>query len=282
VELASRLEEARTSAKLLEQVVMNTPPPEVIDNELIKEFADRCQSASRSIQGYMMSENPVPDNDTMGSLIDTNEQLQTALNQHQRAILNARKQLASNGDGGTISEIRTNGSTRHPDQPSSPSAVSAISDFSPPDKGKGKDRSYMPYNPDDYDYDAPSGPPPGANGGRAPRESSEFEAPLGPPPGAMAGSSRSRSRDEVTDDPFADPSHERSHHRGGRDEEAQSGDYLDGLAYEPFHPGFGGASNGAGAPQNGKGKARQPDYEVSDDEETYASSARGKEPAHRV
>jgi hypothetical protein len=96
VELASRLEEARTSAKLLEQVVMNTPPAEMLQNELIREFADRCQSASRSIQGYMTAENPTPDNETMESLIDTNEQLQTALNQHRRAVLNARKQLGLN------------------------------------------------------------------------------------------------------------------------------------------------------------------------------------------
>lgn len=93
VELASRLEEARTSAKLLEQVVMNTPAAEMLNNELIKEFADRCLSASRSIQGYMTCDAPAPDNDTMESLIDTNEQLQTALNQHQRAVLNAKKQF---------------------------------------------------------------------------------------------------------------------------------------------------------------------------------------------
>ncbi|PHH84356.1 hypothetical protein CDD83_2068 [Cordyceps sp. RAO-2017] len=54
VELASRLEEARTSAKLLEQVVMNTPPAEMLQNDLIREFANRCLSASRSIQGYMV------------------------------------------------------------------------------------------------------------------------------------------------------------------------------------------------------------------------------------
>lgn len=112
VELASRLEEARTSAKLLEQVVMNTAPAEMLENDLIKEFADRCQSASRSIQGYMTAENPSPDNDTMESLIDTNEQLQTALNQHHRAVVQARKQLGLGGatpDGMTPA---TNGSDR--------------------------------------------------------------------------------------------------------------------------------------------------------------------------
>lgn len=93
VELANRLEEARTSAKLLEQVAACTPPSEVLSNDLIKEFADRCLSASRSIQGYMAATDPVPDNDTMESMIDTNEQLQAALNTHQRAIVNGRKQL---------------------------------------------------------------------------------------------------------------------------------------------------------------------------------------------
>jgi transglutaminase-like putative cysteine protease len=64
-ELSSRIEEARGSAGLLSQVVQSTPPSEVIQNELVREFADRCQSASRSIQAYMIAENPAPDNDTM-------------------------------------------------------------------------------------------------------------------------------------------------------------------------------------------------------------------------
>ncbi|KAK3489115.1 uncharacterized protein B0T23DRAFT_193355 [Neurospora hispaniola] len=99
VELANRLEEARTSAKLLEQVVACTPPHEILSNDLIKEFADRCTSASRSIQEYMSATDPAPDNDTMESLIDTNEQLQQSLNHHQRAVLNAKKQLGLGSPG---------------------------------------------------------------------------------------------------------------------------------------------------------------------------------------
>lgn len=95
-ELSSRIEEARTSATLLSQTVQSTPPSEVIQNELVREFADRCQSASRSIQAYMISENPAPDNDTMETLIETNEQLTKALHQHQRAILQARKAAGIN------------------------------------------------------------------------------------------------------------------------------------------------------------------------------------------
>lgn len=93
-ELASRIEEARTSAKLLTQLVQSTPPTELLYNELIREFADRCQSAGRSIQAYMIAEDPAPDNDTMLTLIETNEQLSLATTKHQRAILQTRKALA--------------------------------------------------------------------------------------------------------------------------------------------------------------------------------------------
>jgi len=92
-ELSSRIEESKTSAKLLEQVVQSTPPSELLQSELVKEFADRCLSASRSIQKYMHAENPGPDNDTMLTLIETNDQLSMAMSQHQRAVLKARKTL---------------------------------------------------------------------------------------------------------------------------------------------------------------------------------------------
>lgn len=94
-ELAGRIEEARTSGKLLLQVVQSTPPNEFVGNELIKEFVDRCQSASRSIQGYIHSDNPPPDEDTLLTLIETNDQLSVALSRHQRAMLQARKAAGS-------------------------------------------------------------------------------------------------------------------------------------------------------------------------------------------
>ncbi|MCJ1285860.1 hypothetical protein MMC26_005202 [Xylographa opegraphella] len=90
-ELASRIEEAKTSSKLLLQVVQSTPPNEILGNELIKEFSERCQSASRSIQGYINSDNPAPDEDTLLTLIETNDQLSMAMSKHQRAVLQARK-----------------------------------------------------------------------------------------------------------------------------------------------------------------------------------------------
>ena len=94
-ELAQRIEEARTSAKLLLQVVQSTPPNEILGNELIKEFVDRCQSASRSIQGYIHSDNPPPDEDTLLTLIETNDQLASAISRHQRALLQARRVIGT-------------------------------------------------------------------------------------------------------------------------------------------------------------------------------------------
>lgn len=90
-ELAARIEEAKTSGKLLSQVVQSTPPSELLYNDLVKEFAERCQSASRSIQGYIHAENPTPDDDTLLTLIETNEQLSVAMSKHQRALLQARR-----------------------------------------------------------------------------------------------------------------------------------------------------------------------------------------------
>ena len=90
-ELAQRIEEAKTSAKLLSQVVQSTPPAEVLGNELIKEFVERCQSASRSVQSYIHSDSPPPDEDTLLTLIETNDQLATSLSRHQRAMLQARR-----------------------------------------------------------------------------------------------------------------------------------------------------------------------------------------------
>lgn len=90
-ELAARVQEARTSAKLLLQLVQSTPPSEVLNHDLIKEFATRCQSASRSMTAYINCEDPAPDEDTMLTLIETSDQLSVSMSKHHRAILNARK-----------------------------------------------------------------------------------------------------------------------------------------------------------------------------------------------
>ncbi|KKO97831.1 hypothetical protein THAR02_10071 [Trichoderma harzianum] len=263
VELTSRLEEARSSAKLLEQLVINTPAVELLENELIREFSNRCLSASRSIQGYMVSTDPAPDNDTMESLIDTNEQLQTALSQHQRAILSARKQLGLNE--------RSENPSPAPEQQSLhgsngvqgwqvPNASSSRSSPAPPTvpvgNGKGKDTDL---------YSPPSHPPP--NDGK------QVDPGRGraPPP-----------ESEPLVDPFSDPQ------PGG----ASSNGHL-AVMDEPFHPGFGlnshrdgssthGTTGSGVASENHSTHNLQPDYQVSDDEDLYTSPPKSsKEPMYR-
>lgn len=235
VELAGRLEEARTSAGLLQQVLTNTPPGEILGNDLIKEFAERCQSASRSIQGYMASENPAPDNETMESLIDTNEQLQTALNLHQRATLNARKHVASlatdNNDLVSLDDRQTNdsdaGISRRPSPPDTGLGISMSSGSGSKQpapapqretNGKGKGREYEPLS-----Y-----------------------------AGSSAGPSRSRTP-AGEEDPFRDPDEA----AGSSAAKGSSNRYLDQeprYAFEPFHPGFNSSPSYAGRQDSAIGK----------------------------
>ncbi|KAL7938378.1 hypothetical protein V8C35DRAFT_151598 [Trichoderma chlorosporum] len=268
VELTSRLEEARSSAKLLEQLVINTTAVELLDNELIREFANRCLSASRSIQGYMVSTDPAPDNDTMENLIDTNEQLQTALSQHQRAVLSARKQLGLNERSENPSPAPERQSLSGSGRPNGvqgwqvPNAAASSSRSSPAPpivsggNGKGKDTDL---------YSPPSHPPP--NGGLQ----------LDPGRGRAP-----RSEPEPLENPFSDPQ------PGGS---SSNGHLM--VMDEPFHPGFGLTSHRDGSSTHGttgSGVASesysthnsQPDYQVSDDEDLYTSPPRNsKEPMYR-
>ncbi|OAA75062.1 VHS/GAT domain-containing protein [Akanthomyces lecanii RCEF 1005] len=252
VELASRLEEARTSAKLLEQVVMNTPPAETLDNDLIKEFADRCLSASRSIQGYMIATNPGPDNETMEALIDTNEQLQTALNQHQRSVLSARKQLGL----GVRSEETTpaGGTPTAADEPVSPMLDSPAQ---PVRNGKGKQTDL---------YQAePSGSGPG----------------LGMASGSGSGSSSNKGkhiRDEEDPfaNPFADPQHD-DHTPNNGAARSRTPVVQDEMPHEPFHPGFTPAAvPPAGHPALRDGETASKDTSIEDLYDAAAAAGKGK------
>lgn len=240
VELANRLEEARTSAKLLSQLVANTPSTEVLDNDLVKEFADRCLSASRSIQGYMTAENPGPDNETMESLIDVNEELQQALNNEKRARLSARKELGVDARSENVSPApEVNGSSRPPmPEPTAsysaqggafPSGGAYAGESAPQlprkplNNGKGKGRQ----EPDPADYvPPPPGPPPGH-----PALGNNLSA---------AGPSRSANATPADEgqDPFRDPEPAGARRGGGGGGAPQLEEPR--LADEPFHPGFGG------------------------------------------
>lgn len=226
-ELANRLEEARTSAKLLQQLVANTPSTEVLNNDLVKEFADRCLSASRSIQGYMTAENPGPDNETMETLIDVNEELQQALNSQKRAALSARKELGIGDRSQNPSpspQPETNGSSAPATYAPGgaytgaggafPSAAPAIPRKPAPGKGKGRQEPTRPEH-----VAPPPGPPPG-------------RAALGPVSPLSAD-------DDDEYDPFRDP--EPAAPSATQRGKAPAKPVLEqpNLDSEPFHPGFG-------------------------------------------
>ena len=145
----------------------------------------------------MRAENPSPDNETMENLLDTNEQLQTALNQHQRAVLNARKQLHEQQEQEGLEQA--NGTSW---EDGSHSQQDVNGSGSGKGKGKSAEDSYPP----------PPDPPSGS--------------------GMASGSGSSRAyqgEQQPTEDPFADPKDD------GYREPAPIKDQLH--SQEPFHPG---------------------------------------------
>lgn len=206
-ELVSRIEEAKTTARLLVQTVQSTPQSELLANDLVREFGERAKGAQRSIQGYLNAQNPAPDPDTMLTLIETNDQLNIAMSKHQRSILQARKatgmatpspqnetpsnplSMPQHHVGQNVYNSPTSPNQgpysasppRH--QTQIPSPVSPIRNeerFSPPPgpppAARGAVKSQPIHSPtssfDASAYAAPPGPPPSAG----------YTAPSGPPP----------------------------------------------------------------------------------------------------
>ncbi|BDD57365.1 hypothetical protein MAP00_002730 [Monascus purpureus] len=152
-ELSSRILEAQSSAKLLLQFIQNTPSSEIQGNELIKEFSDRCRSASQSIQSYIESTNPAPDERTLVALIETNDELSVSLSKYSHAILDARKASgnntdSSNGNASPSASASASASTspvRAPILTSSPLPfASALASSSSPDPETGTSRLAQP------------------------------------------------------------------------------------------------------------------------------------------
>lgn len=189
VELAARIEEARTSAKLLLQLVQSTPAHELLANDLVKEFSERCMAAQRSIQGYINCDSPPPDDDTMLTLIETNEQLSLAASKHQRAVLQARRLQ------GTASPApASNAANNNPLPPPPGPTIYAPTPQHPP----RNDAPLLP--PLDLGPKEPSPKP----------ASSKKEAlPLPPALQAAPGRQRTSAVPEAEDNPFAD------HHSSG-------------------------------------------------------------------
>jgi hypothetical protein len=178
-ELASRIEEARNTAKILLQLLQQSPPEELVGNELVREFSERCQSAQKSMQVYINCDSPPPDDDTMLTLIETNEQLSLAGSRYQRAILTARRQLGTAPSGNTSPEAMNDGygaftsppaagqaeSLFRPMAPAAPAALgndyandSPVSPILQQTRSNG--HSQYPPSSNNNAYQIPSGPPP--------------------------------------------------------------------------------------------------------------------------
>ncbi|KAF1980530.1 hypothetical protein BU23DRAFT_548668 [Bimuria novae-zelandiae CBS 107.79] len=192
VELAARIEEARTSAKLLLQLVQSTPANELLGNELVKEFAERCTSAQRSVQRYINCDNPPPDDDTMLTLIETNEQLSLAASKHQRAVLQARRVI------GASPSPPIQGTNYNP----LPPAPAPATTYTPAPPQESAPRNDIPILP-------PLGLEPREPSQNNPTGYKKDDLPLPPALQAAPGRPHNNSVQETEDNPFAD------HHTAG-------------------------------------------------------------------
>jgi len=149
----------------------------------------------------MIAENPAPDNDTMETLIDTNDRLNRALSQHQRGVLNARKTL---GLGNGESTPPSNRSSEGFAPPAGPPPPKTNSGFTAP-------------------------PPIPSSRPAVGRKS----VPQVPPPGDFAPVDDS----EEEKDPFRDPTAANPPFPSDKPSNAAS-QFNDTLGVEPYHPGF--------------------------------------------
>lgn len=197
-ELASRIEEARNTAKILLQLVQQTPPEGLVGNELVREFSERCQSAQKSMQVYINCDSPPPDDDTMLTLIETNEQLSLAGSRYQRAILTARRQLGQTPSGSTSPEAMNDGYGAFTSPPAAGQAESLFKPAAPAassnnysngdspvspilQHGHSNGHPHNPSNSNNHAYQIPSGPPGRQGHQHAPSTSSSLYAPATQP-----------------------------------------------------------------------------------------------------
>jgi len=172
-ELSSRIEEARNTAKILLQLIQSTPPEDTISNELLREFSERCQAAQKSMQIYINCDSPAPDDDTMLTLIETNEQLSLASSRYQRAVLSARRALGTNASPNPEAMNDGYGAFTNPPAPGQAESLFAMAPTTRQESNgharqnsganghRGSDaRSSLGYMSSNETYNSPPGPPP--------------------------------------------------------------------------------------------------------------------------
>ena len=204
----------------------------------------------------MIAENPSPDNNTMETLIETNEQLVKAMNLHQRAVLSARKLLGlGNGETGQTPPGRAETFAAPPGPPPGRTAQAA-----------------------------PAGPPPKLSQPKPMRK----QVPI-PPPGDYAPTG---SDDE---NPFSDRNTEKKAPTPPfpRDQPNNAtGQFNDRLGIEPYHPGFQETKSYVGRQDSSVGRVTMhaavpetPDEDADDEEPlarpSYGTQAGGKAPVYR-
>jgi hypothetical protein len=252
-ELVARIEEAKTTARLLIQTVQSTPQSELLANELVKEFGDRARSAHKSIQTYMNCENPPPDEDTMLTLIETNDQLNVAMSKHQRAILQARKAagLASpTPPGGQGQEANSYMQAHQPGQ----NVYQNVYGPNQPSQRHNTNGSVPPVNPNEG-FTAPSGPPPNRTNGH-----SAFVPPPGPPPSQQTADSG------FVPPPGPPPSHARGPQQG-------TYEYEDAYAPAPHIPAL--------QPIQNRPESRSAEYGVGDNPFSDDNAADREQPQQK-
>ncbi|KAG9686040.1 hypothetical protein KCU95_g4774, partial [Aureobasidium melanogenum] len=173
-ELASRVEEARNTARILLQLLQSTPPEQVLNQDLIKEFSDRCLSAQRSMQEYINCTAPPPDDDTLLTLIETNEQLSLAISRHQRAVLQARRIL---GQSPSPALGPNNPFAPPPTQPQSAPQQQSLQPSSLL-HSTNPNSTYSPVSPVNDTFSPPPGPPPGHSSAPALTPTNPFADPI--------------------------------------------------------------------------------------------------------
>ncbi|KAK5128726.1 hypothetical protein LTR85_000059 [Meristemomyces frigidus] len=255
-ELASRIEEARNTAKILMQLIQSTPPEELMQSDLVKEFSERCLSAQKSMQMYINCDSPPPDHDTMQTLIEANEQLSLAGSRYQRAVLAARRAMGASPSPNV--EAMQNGSSAFANGTGAFTGLlpSGQQQTLPPPQTYGNSTySQQPQQPpmNGYEtYQAPSGPPPNMTHSLQQRDT---QAAYPPPQQQFYQQQPTISNVDGPSNPFADPVDQP-------------------LAIEPTN--YGNSASGMPSRNlNSHSQQRSQTFSIDASEPTYASSASG-------
>lgn len=178
----------------------------------------------------MATEHPAPDNDTMLTLIETNEQLSLATTKHQRAVLETRKALGVTTPDPSVGPVMTSGVTPAlPAQPAPPTSMfkpvapPSRKSFPKPTQPVASEQKVSPVSPETenpftdpvepsdvaatsvIDHNEPFHPGFGSNTGyKGPQESTKG-APLDTTSSLKDGRSQPLDANDSDDDPYAAP-----------------------------------------------------------------------------